>query len=330
MKVYQSELDNWSKARAQIKAEALTSEQLNSIDFKSRQLLKQTLDHQYLHNLAGLILISALIALDLYVFTLKGVHGMVILTLVHGFILYGLTNYTMHEGAGHKRIILGQNKVLKILAFIVHNLSRIFFADPYYYQQSHPSHHQHLGLPQDQAFTQMVEPKRILKSFLPGAAIFEFNDYKIHSGDAWTKSKTATLILGLAYSFILWKLAVKNHHPALMIFIILVGTPWVSFTLDRLRESSEHMLMKSDDLPEARELGNNFWGYLIGGGPWGQPCHLSHHISPALPWYQQLRLSAHLKKVMTPAQREHFFVSSFPKKFSKLMKKNAAFFRKSV
>lgn len=330
MKVYSSELENWSKFRAHEKTVPLTTEQLRLIDQKSKFLLKQTLANPTLHNILGVLLILILILIDIYSFTIQGTIGLVLMTLVHGFILYSLTIYTMHEGAGHKRIILGN----PTLAFLVNNVSRLYFADPAHYQLCHPSHHQQLGTKDDQAFTHMVDPTRILKSFLPGAGLFEFNDYKIHSGDIWTASKIITLIIGLSYSGVLFWVAKNHQHNGLLIFMLLIGAPWISFTLDRLRESSEHLLLKSEDIPEAREIGNTFWGYLIGGGPWGQPCHLSHHIAPALPWYQQLRLSRELKQILGPDQRKHFFVEdgffSYPKKFVQLMKVNSQFFKQNT
>lgn len=327
MKVYKSELKNWSEFRARELNHPLSKDQLQLIDSKAKELLKETMSNTSLHNLLGVVLILFLLSLDIFSFTLPGYMGLVSMTIVHGFILYSLTIYTMHEGAGHKRIIIGN----QVLSFLVNNVSRLCFADPKNYQEVHPSHHQQLGTEADQAFTQMVEPKRILISFLPGAGLLGFTDYKIHEGYTWTKSKIISLITGLTYSTLLFFMAKNNHSPMLVIFIILVGAPWVSFTLDRLRESSEHLLMKSEDLPEARELGNSFWGYVIGGGPWGQPCHLSHHIAPSLPWYQQLRLSREIKKVMNQEQRKHFFVEDgffqYPKKFIQLMKINAEAFR---
>jgi fatty acid desaturase len=327
MKVYKSELENWSKFRALQKTTPLTPEQLKQIDQRSKFLLKQTFAHPYRHNIVGICLVLSLLLIDILSFTIPGILGLIIMTTVHGFILYSLTIYTLHEGAAHKRIILGS----PILAFLVNNVSRLCFADPIHYQRCHSSHHQHLGTKDDKAFTHMIVPSRILKSFLPGAAFLKFNDYKIHSSDAWTISKIMTLLIGLNYSLILFLMAKNHQHSGVLVFIILIAAPWISFSLDRLRESSEHLLLKSDDLPEAREIGNNFWGYLIGGGPWGQPCHLSHHISPSLPWYQQLRLSREIKQILSMEQRKYFFIEDgffkYPKKFIQLMKSNSQLFK---
>jgi hypothetical protein len=328
MKVYDEELDHWFKLRSSSKSITLTPLQLKLIDQKSKDLLKQTLSHPHLHNLLGILLIAFLLFVDIYSATLKGPTGLIILGLVHGYILYALTVYTMHEGAGHKRIIIGNRP----LALLANNVSRLFFADPLFYQQNHPSHHQCLGTKDDKAFTQLVLPQRILKSFLPGAGLLKFNDYKIHTGDEWTNSKILSLVLGLSYTSFLIFLSTQPLVP--LIIILLIVSPWIGMTLDRLRESSEHLLVVSQDLPEARELGNTFWGYLIGGGPWGQPCHLSHHIAPALPWYQQLRLSHTLKNILTPEQKAYFFVNDgileYPKLFIKLMKTNALVFKQKV
>jgi fatty acid desaturase len=47
---------------------------------------------------------------------------------------------------------------------------------------------------------------------------------------------------------------------------------------------------------------------LIGGGPWGSPCHWEHHLVASLPWYQQLILHQALKRTLTPAQRAQYLL----------------------
>jgi fatty acid desaturase len=71
-----------------------------------------------------------------------------------------------------------------------------------------------------------------------------------------------------------------------------------------------------------------FWGLLVGGGPWGSPCHLEHHLVPSLPWYQQLYLHRFLKKMMTRPQREHFMLTpvvGFPLLWWRLVRELHAF-----
>jgi hypothetical protein len=333
MKLYDSEITTWRNLRAELKAPPpLSIEQLAQINAKSKELLLQTTDHRIQHNTLGLLLIALLLILDLSLFTVPGATALVIATLLHSFLAYSLTVYTMHEGAGHKRIILGSNTPTKFLSKITNNLSRLFFSDPYHYSQMHPSHHSSLGTERDLAFTQVVEPIRIAKCFLPLAGILPFNDYKIHGDDKINRSGLLSLLIGGVYHSVLIWIASKNHNFYVSLFAIVGIAPWIGFSLDRLRETSEHLLMKSDDLPEARDLGANAWGYLIGGGPWGQPCHLTHHCAPALPWYQQIRLSRFIKQTMTDEQRRHYFVPegllSYPIKFSKLIKENRQAFKR--
>ena len=72
---------------------------------------------------------------------------------------------------------------------------------------------------------------------------------------------------------------------------------------------TQSLLMALDTENAARHPGTGFWGLLVGGGPWGQPCHLSHHLMPALPWYQQCRLHWRLRAMMSPEQRRHFCIT---------------------
>jgi fatty acid desaturase len=331
MKVHEAEVKIWNQARPNLNIMCLTTSQLADLNESARRLLEQSLAHPAIHDFFGAFLVLTLLSLDVFAFSLKGLIGVATMCLGHGFMLYSLTIYTMHEGAGHKRIIIGRSRLSKMIAFFVNNTSRLFFADPLQYSQVHPSHHRFLGTHLDQAFTHSVLPIRIFKSFLPGAGFLSFNDYKIHSGDQWTVSKLLSMIVGLTYHGLLILVASRQHHVLVASVSALIIAPWIGFSLDRLRESTEHLLMKSDDLPEARELGTGPWGYFIGGGPWGQPCHLSHHLAPALPWYQQLRLSRHLVKILTPEQRLHYFAPrgflGFPKMFARLMKENRNFFR---
>ncbi len=69
---------------------------------------------------------------------------------------------------------------------------------------------------------------------------------------------------------------------------MFVFLPHVGFYLDRVRQFTEHNLMPLDNPNGSRSFGIGFWGLLVGGGPWGSPCHWEHHLVPSLPWYQQL------------------------------------------
>ena len=83
----------------------------------------------------------------------------------------------------------------------------------------------------------------------------------------------------------------------------------MAFYLDRLRETTEHNLMINTQYG-SRNMGNCLAGMLVGGGPWGQPFHLSHHLEPALPWYFQIKMHYFLKSVLTKEQQSYYFIES--------------------
>jgi hypothetical protein len=58
----------------------------------------------------------------------------------------------------------------------------------------------------------------------------------------------------------------------------------------------------------ARSLGVGFWGLLVGAGPWGQPCHLAHHMVASVPWYQQIILHRHIVGLLTVTQRKQLLL----------------------
>jgi fatty acid desaturase len=98
-------------------------------------------------------------------------------------------------------------------------------------------------------------------------------------------------------------LTYPKYGLAFVLLTMLVFVPHVGFLLDRLRQFTEHNLMPLDNRNGARSFGTGFWGLLVGGGPWGQPCHWEHHLVPSLPWYQQILLHQHVRRILTPRQR---------------------------
>jgi fatty acid desaturase len=85
----------------------------------------------------------------------------------------------------------------------------------------------------------------------------------------------------------------------------------LTFYLDRVRQFTEHNLMPLENRNGARSFGMGLWGNLIGGGPWGQPCHWVHHLAPGIPWYQQIVLHFYIKSLLTERQREQFMLAPF-------------------
>jgi fatty acid desaturase len=109
-----------------------------------------------------------------------------------------------------------------------------------------------------------------------------------------------------------------QRYSLLTVLVALVLVfPNFGFWLDRLRQYTEHNVMPLNAVDGARDLGNGFWGMLIGGGPWGQPCHWTHHLMPGIPWYNQLRLHGFVKNILTDEQKDVFLlkpVTGFPMK----------------
>jgi hypothetical protein len=221
-----------------------------------------------------------------------------IFSFIRGIIGYSWVIYALHEGAGHG---LFRGTVLEKLAF---NSSRILFADPTNYKKVHQTHHQYLGTENDQAFTHYVLSSRVLKSILPGAGILFPNDYKIHQGEHYTKSRFFSDLCGLSF-IILEILILSNNGFGLVQSIVCLAliSPWVGFGLDRIRETIEHHLMPREKHYGSRELGLNISGLIIGGGPWGQSLHFSHHLAPDLNWYQQIQLHFKLKYILSDDQK---------------------------
>lgn len=219
----------------------------------------------------------------------------------HGLVGYGWVVYALHEGAGH-RLFVGPTRMQAILRGLAFHASRLKFADPVYYAEVHRTHHRHLGNERDGAFTHYVQGSRILRSLLPGAGILFPNDYKIHQAENYTRSRAMSDVVGGAWLAFEVYLLSANLPWAWALFAIVFVSTWFGMVLDRLRESIEHQWMATSPIWGSRELGLGPLAMLVGGGPWGQPCHFSHHLAPDLTWYQQLWLHRELREVLNPQQ----------------------------
>jgi fatty acid desaturase len=93
--------------------------------------------------------------------------------------------------------------------------------------------------------------------------------------------------------------------------IVVLLMPHIGFYVDRMRQFTEHNLMPLENNSGARSLGVGFWGLLVGGGPWGQPCHLAHHMVASIPWYQQIILHRYIVGLLTETQRKQFLLKPF-------------------
>ena len=132
----------------------------------------------------------------------------------------------------------------------------------------------------------------------------------------YTKQRLISGAASLVYTGVYALLMYRSFGAAFTLLTMLVVMPHVGFYVDRLRQFTEHNLMPLENRSGARSFGVGFWGVFVGGGPWGQPCHLAHHLFASIPWYQQIALHRHMKRLLTPRQREQFLITpvvGFPK-----------------
>lgn len=264
-------------------------DQINQFIQKLRhQALNNSLQHHLLQALPLIVLLICWLMLMLVL--PRHIHP-VALGLLHGLWGYSFIIFTLHEGAGHE--LLAKTS----LRPLVFHLSRLMFADPAWYREVHGSHHRFLGTNQDQTFTQFVFLWRVLLSLVPGAGVLFPINYKVHQGPNLSGSLLISFVVGISFLGLeCWLLSAHMPWWQALLSLTVLGT-WIGFSLDRLRESIEHWGMPNRRQYGTRELGLGWLGLLLGGGPWGQPCHFSHHFAPDLSWYQQLRLHFFLKKI---------------------------------
>jgi fatty acid desaturase len=172
------------------------------------------------------------------------------------------------------------------------------------------SHHAYFGTEEDAEFLNFVLPRRYWLTLIPFTmfASFDFNDFVVHRPMAYTRSRLLSTLVALAYNGIYFVLVSMVFGPLFALLTVAFISPHVAFQLDRLRQFSEHNLMPVERQDGARSFGPGFWGIIIGGGPWGQPCHWIHHLIPSVPWYQQIRLHREIGRILPERQRKQYFL----------------------
>ncbi len=309
MKTYAAELEAARRMDAEHASRFpfFSDAQLAAIRGEARRLDQWVKQHVALHDALNTFVMASLLALDVMAILRLPI---LLAIAAHGYIMYGLTNMSLHEGAGHNGLIRGKGRLAALLRVAANNLCRLFFADPEFYRSRHVFHHAKFGTAEDGAFTNIVLPHRFLLCLLPLAGVMPFVDYKIHAGETYTKSRALSDASSVAYLGVLAAMiGVHEGDWQRSLFVLVLGGPWLAFVLDRLRETTEHQLMPTHAQNGARSFGPGLWGFLIGGGAWGQPCHLMHHLAPGLPWYMQLRLHGRVAGLMTEAQRRAFLLT---------------------
>lgn len=313
---------------------ALSKEQYALITEHGKCMIRFYLRHPYLHHAINLGVFAVIFALDFLVLLRLGAYidsplwaGLVV-GLLHAYIMYTLSVFSLHEGAAHKLIVLRKGPLSRMLALIADNTGRITFAESDYYAKNHLSHHANFGTLKDDEFLNFIRAKRFYGVFWPYGSIFNFTDFKSQVGMAYTPSRFLSLFLSLFYHAVLAGFMRQYYSWAMIVIALVLVYPNFFFWLDRTRQYMEHNLMPLNVINGARDLGDGFWGMLVGGGPWGQPCHWTHHLVVGVPWYNQLRLHRFIReKVLTPEQKKLFLlrpVVGFPRKLSVILRETSA------
>ena len=328
----------WARAHAERAAfQPLSREQMHLIMARGRELHHWFKAHHRQHCLINaLVLIFLLVADYLTVLRLPGIWlspglqnsiqavlGACLITgAVRSWVLYSLSVFTLHEGAAHKTIFPPVGPISRVAQFLAGNLCRIAGTDPEHYSTRHMIHHSKFGTEEDAEFLNFVTPRRYAATFVPFAIVFNFSDFIIHRPPGITGSSLVTTAVSFAYQGIYGYLAYRYWGLTFAIVQILL-VAHLGFFLDRIRQFTEHNLMPLDNPNGSRSFGLGFWGMLVGGGPWGSPCHWEHHLVASIPWYQQLMLHRFVVRLLTPQQRKQFLIEpviGFPRLWWRLIR----------
>src|SRR6266516_449359 len=342
-------LEELAYARAYAKATAfqsLSKDQVKSILDKGRFFHRWFRAHRLLHGAISATVLTFILAADLtFLFQLPRFFldstrpnpfvTVLIASLVvgslHSWLLYSLVVYSLHEGAAHKLIFPSQGIVSRALHFLSSNLCRLASADPIYYAQNHMAHHAEFGTEHDGEFLSFVLRRRYWMTFFPFAMFLNYSDFVVHRPLSYTPSKVVSMLTAIAYNTLLGHFMARSFGLLFTLLTLVLVLPHFGFYVDRLRQFTEHNLMPLNNKDGARSFGTGFWGLLIGGGPWGQPCHLIHHLVPSIPWYQQLLLHRHFINLLTPTQRQQYLlepVIGYPRLVWRLWREPHAFARR--
>ena len=337
----------WARAHdAQTEFQELSREQTHLIMTCGRELHHWFKTHHRTHCLINTVLLVSLLVADyLILLRLPGIwlipavpnalQPVLIASLVtaalRSWVTYSMTIFTIHEGAAHRAVFPPLGPISRVGNFLANNLSRIAGSDPEHYAVRHMIHHSKFGTNEDAEFLNFVTPGRYVATFVPFAIAFNFSDFIVHRPAGITRSSLITTAVSFLYHGVYGYLAYRSWG---LLFVLLETFLFIhiGFYLDRFRQFTEHNLMPLDNLNGSRSFGIGFWGMLIGGGPWGQPCHWEHHMVASIPWYQQLILHRFVVRLLTPQQRKQFLlepVVGFPKLWWRLIRETRSFVRSS-
>jgi fatty acid desaturase len=323
MILHEDELALARAYEASVPLETLTREQLRLVIARGRMLHGWYKGHPRTHAAISFALLVSLVAADLAILLAlpatmlpngaeSSVGRVLLAALVcgglHSWLLYSLGGWSAHEGASHNLIFPGSHPAARALAAVAAQLCRVAGTVPGYYGDSHRRHHGRFGTEHDPEFLNFVAPRRFWVSLLPFAAVLNYNDFVSHRPTTYTRDRAVTGAVTLAFHGVCGFLMAQRFGVWMPVLAFALFLPHVGFFMDRLRQFSEHNLMPLDNNNGARSFGLGFWGMLVGGGPWGTPCHLEHHLVPSIPWYQQLILHRFVVSILTPEQKRQFLI----------------------
>jgi hypothetical protein len=326
MKLHPEELELAHAYGRSLGFEELSAQQVHAIRHRGRALYEWFKVHSGLHNLINCIVIGSILLADALSLLglprlilaggrLHNAGWMVLASLAtgcfHGGLMYSMSVFSLHEGAAHNLIFLGTGPIARAGQFLARNLCRLQQGEPEYYSACHMAHHAKFGTEHDSEFLNFIMPRRLWIALLPLASFANFSDFVIHRPPTYTRGRVISGVLSLLYHGGYAYLIYRSFGLVFAFFTIFIVSSHFAFYLDRLRQFTEHNLMPLENKSGARSLGIGFWGLLIGGGPWGQPCHLAHHLAPANPWYQQIVLHFYIKSLLSDRQQAQFLVVPF-------------------
>lgn len=342
MKFHYEELALAKAHEASIRFEGLTDAQHRQVLERGRALYHWFRAHLALHYAISTAVLILLFATDYWLqvrlprwwLSSGGMHPLgasivaaVVAGTLHSWLLYSLAVFSMHEGAAHKLVFPPQGPISRVFHVISSNLCRFSASEPLYYAEHHMAHHARFGTDGDGEFLNFVRLRRYGLTFLPLAVEVDFTDFIIHRPLGITKARLLSIPLAVPYIGLYGWYAWMHFGWVYTVITYAVLTPHVGFFLDRVRQFTEHNLMPLDNRNGSRSWGIGFWGLLVGGGPWGSPCHWEHHLVPSLPWYQQLILHRDVVRLLTPAQRRQFLIEpviGFPRLWWRLVRETGA------
>ena len=323
MKVHPDEFAMASEYSSTHDFEHLNPEQIHQVMVRGRELHKWFRAHTRLHVAISLSAIGSIFTVDWlvwialarwFVAVVPGTWALILAAIftgtVHSWLVYSLSIYSLHEGAAHNLIFPGTSPLSRAASFLSTNMCRLSAAEPEYYSECHMAHHAKFGTEDDSEFLNFIFPRRLWINFLPLGSFFNYSDFFVHRTPAYTRSSATSGFFAAIYNG-LYLFMLYHFFGLLFTVIVVLLMPHIGFYVDRMRQFTEHNLMPLENNSGARSLGVGFWGLLVGGGPWGQPCHLAHHMVASIPWYQQIILHRYIVGLLTETQRKQFLLKPF-------------------